>query len=125
MPYASSMEVAVVKRGSLSTQKDGEAQHLSRDCDASLTCLATSIPITSIEARTEAHNAAYFAYGHRIIAMGGRDDLRRKRRNGVYVFRDSTNMSSSYNPRRLVIRGDHANCTERRKTHAPRCELTT
>ena len=54
--------------------------------------------------------------------MGGRDDSRRKRRNGVYVFRDSTNMSSSHNPRRLVITGDHANCTEKRKTHAPRCE---
>ena len=58
------------EQSSLSTQKDGEVQHLSTDCDASLQCLSTSTPITSVEARNEAHNAAYFSYQDRIIALG-------------------------------------------------------
>mmetsp|Transcript_29757 Transcript_29757/g.95990 ORF Transcript_29757/g.95990 Transcript_29757/m.95990 type:complete len:349 (-) Transcript_29757:443-1489(-) len=104
--------VSLVRRSLVGKRLSGRREVLVRfrKCDEWLRCRQEKVLSAPWNV---AHNAAAFEVGSKLVFLGGRDDARRKGRDGVYLWP----------PSRLAFRGDHRGCEERRPQFFGRCEF--
>ena len=89
-----------------------------RECDARLRC-GDGAALTDASDAVEqnfAHNAAPFLWRGQTWYLGGRDDVRRRGRNGVYLWQPLSRPISAFD-------GFAASCEEKRPQFKGRCEF--